>query len=597
MSLSDYFTPTERAPYPRSGAIVGAVADFLGLKKLFAAHDAPAGERHARRFFAGDPEIAPETAARIVSAVVDAAVPDGLASELAIGETAGHAVLRQAVLAWLQHYDVTTAKLNGQSFPLISPPFALVPYLRLATLDTAIRWGAFQWLRERAGVDAADVPRWLRPDALAVVIDRYRGDRTNEEIARASGVSANTISAWRSGSAVPERLENAEFLADALAHRGRAPRDEILFEVRLAAAGVAVLRFLGTHLGTPDLAPALVSDLVGAFETTARLTRRALGEIDSKTKGDALRMFAQALVLAGARAPGADMLCASLRAIAMRGWNENVAYDFAALPGDWNERLAHWARHVGSFDSAAEKLRAALGATVQVDELMNATVLMLIRMDGYAREVEGVVYRIKNPPEAAYHGRLGQAADARSIGELDAAVDHARRAVAHQPLRAQGHFVLGAYLGEFVAHGLLHHLDEAVHECRVAYELDRARPEPLNEIAVILSNARLYEQAEQAYADAASACDWWVVHHFGRGLNHLALRRYPDARGCFEKALALDPAHTEAKVRLAAVLHRLGDRKQARRVAREIVREVGYDPLQHVDRWLALHPEQLPEAP
>jgi len=412
------------------------------------------------------------------------------------------------------------------------------------------------------------------------------------------------MDAWRSGSSLPTRERNLEVLAEALADHAKVSPAAVLFELRLAVFGRALRNLLSTRLGTPAIAPQLTDDAFAAFATTARLTRELLASVAAQGPGTCEHrrveeLYASGFVVLGARCGGADAICRSHAERAQSAWNQNVFHDLLALPGSWFERLAYWARIVGSWRFEREKLREHVAngkfppnVIVDNDELFELLPLHILRMDGYDRaiDLEGKqVLRIKNPPLVAGYNRADQATQARSLEDFDTALAHIKAAICHQPENAHFHFQRGAYLGELVASGYLHLLDEAIQECELAYVLEPSQGQPINEIAIIKSNARLYEEAEVAFARAAPLCDWWDLHHFSRGNNLLPLRRYEEARVFFERCLEINPAHRWARKRVAAVLWTLGKRKAARSWAAKAKADDGVDPLADVERWLTLH--------
>lgn len=604
MSLPDYFTPRagEGLRYPRSGVLVGEGAELLRLKSVFAAEGTGVGSKTAQRYFAGADGVSDDARDEILVRLVGALLPRDTAPTLAIADATGLEHVAFALLDILGEYDRAVTSLNGLSFPLTDAAFALVPYARLAVLDLGIRWGAYQWTRTGGATPPNDLPAWLRAHALRDVIDAHRKG-TLADLARECEVSENTMDAWRADASLPTRDRNLDVPADALAAHSGKPQAEVLLALRLAVAGTAFRAELERRLGSPSkLAPMLAADFLGVLATTARLVREHLDGLASDLGGPpraTLGLFAVALVRTGARAPGAHMLCDLLARQAVEAWRMNVAHDFLALPGDRFERLAYWARSVGSFKFQRAKMLEQIEAGALpplpfavTDDLWELLPFHELRMDGYDRPVDvagGHVLRIKNPPAIAALNRADQAAQARSVGDFVSALEHVDAAIRHQPQNAQLHFTRGAYLGDLVALGRLDLLDEAIQECELAHALDKSQGQPINEVAIIKSNARLYEEAELAFERAATLCDWWSHHHYGRGNNLLPLRRYDDARRSFERCLELEPSHTWAKKRLAAVLWALGEKRLARSWATKAKADDGVDPLDDVERHLTLH--------
>ncbi len=589
--MSEYYTGRtgDGVQFPRSGPILGVLAETLGLRADIARAVGAEGlgAKSLQRYFAGDGELAADTAERVRAVVLATLVPSDLGVEMTDLEVLATASLRHV----LDRYDDVAPRMNSQAFPVTEPKLAMVPYLRLVALDAGSRWGAYQFLRQLAGKPTEDAPTWLEPRALRRVMDRYRGKLSVDQLAKDMDVSKNTVTAWRDD-AVPTREGNLGALAEVLATYSKSPLGLVQLEVRLAAAGAALRRFLDERLGSSRRDRERRESLFRAFAATARITRTHLADQASLgAPPDDVSAFTQYLVAMGAQAPRAEVLCRVLASHAMAAFKKDVALDFASLPRDWFDRLAGWARAIGPIDFQVQRARATEPALAGLTDaqLRELALLPLFDLGHFDEPVNANQVRVlQGPPHIAAANRIQQSVEAMEIGDIEGAIVHARRAVELQPASASAHLALIHPLGKMVADGALHVLDEAIAECRIAHELDRYQPAPLNEIAIILSNARLYGDAERAYAEAAPLCDWWAHHHFGRGLNYLALERDDDARRCFERTLVLAPNHTEAKARLAAVLHHLGDHKGAQKWAKAARLDGHPDPLEDMERLLGL---------
>lgn len=595
MAPSDYFSPKagEGLRYPRVGVLVGEIVQMLRLPMSTFDRGEGVGAKTAQRFFKGE-QVSEEARERIVSTILSVLLPDDVAPQLEYGGVSGREHVERTVHASLADYERTASSLNSASFAL-DPRFAIVPMTRLVALDFGIRWGAYQARRVLAGLEPQDRPAWLVRDAFRDVVDRHRGDTPLDTLCEECEVSQNTMDSWRSGRSAPSRDGNLEILAEALASRSDAPVATVLFELRLAVLGSRLVGLLDERFGPPELAPMLALELFEAFETTARLVRDFLTPT-IEARRDVAVQLATLVAFQGGRAPGGEGCCNALANYAARGWNMELAADLSSLSGAWEPRLEHWARVLGSVDAAMEHVKAKEGLSDEVvPRLRDAGISLLLRMGRYDVPAfdprSHQVFRVRNPPEIAGYSFTGLAADAYSTGDIVSALRYIGIAIERIPENAHFHFTRGALLGDLVARGALHLLDEAIQECEIAFVLDSTQGQPINEIGIIKSNAMLYTEAEEAFARAAETpfCPEWAHHHFTRGNNLLALCRYDDARRCFERCLELEPRHTEAKKRLAAALWKLGKKREARSWAAKARADDGEDPLLNVERWATLH--------
>ena len=222
--------------YPRSGVVVGLLAEHLRLKGYLKDDWAGGSYKTAQRYFQGD-TIKAEMEEEIQTVIVDALLLT--AQQPAEPWPEAGVTLRVWALALvkqtLRRWDMLVAQANGRTFPIVEDRWLPFPLLRLWVLDLGLRYGALQVLRQRA-----PQPLALTPDLLRTAMDRLRGDHlTVAQLAESAGVSSNTMDAWRQGKSQPTNdhvVKLARVLATAA---GVKPQDAEL-QLRLALGGAAL---------------------------------------------------------------------------------------------------------------------------------------------------------------------------------------------------------------------------------------------------------------------------------------------------------------------------------------------------------------------
>lgn len=609
MKMKPYRTAksTEGLRLPHSPVILGALAKALRLNS--SAHPL---YKSAQRYFDGK-RIKPAMVDEILVALVDAAVPKGIAlPEEEVGNPLElHALAVDSLRSYAQRWDHFVAQVNANLFPVSTPADLPVPVLRLLALDLGIRYGAWLALREVVDGSAPEAPPAGFPDRwFAVYIDRCVADSklTQEKFAARVGVTTQTLSAWRRGGrkGLPEDTKIAQ-LARALAIGGET-RGVIELELRVMV-GVQDLHAQLVHRCGRDR----VRDMIDAMLLTAKHVHALwTGPLrsDDAPSMDLLEIAAWreekeqiraamprrlwSLILYGAECPIGAALCGALaRASALR---QEVSADFLALPGDWTDRSRYWMQFLGSAPGEMEYMRQHAEETGEfppdfAEWFVPAFVEGQLRMAGFDQQPgsEMAAVRLDLPPIAKAVNRVIQADRARSMGDLETAIEHMRYAVGHEPMNALHHFKLGAQLGELGAFTRDMALMEAgLAELHIAVQLDPVFGNARNEIGIVLSNMRRHEDAEAAFAQAEPHHGHHAHHWLARGNNYLGLKRYEDARAAYVKAIELskDGSHLEAKARLAATLMALGKKSEARKLAKDVNHLVGEDPAVEWERFL-----------
>lgn len=565
--------------YPSSGQLLGMAAGFLQLKGFLREGWAGPSYKTVQRLFQGERV---ERRNEIVQALVDSVVPSDVAmpDPIAPGVSLRTWIL-DVVLATLTTWDRFVGELNANSKALMLKRLAPYPYLRLATLDYAIRWGARCALAEQhppRGPSKDHGDRDHRPDRpshdddldtgfldedfLRQTMDACRGDLTLDQIAEAIDVSRNTLDSWRRGRSSPTHNDHIERLARALNDGDRSQSQRLALHLRMVVAAVACRRFLVEQMGAHR-----VEDLISTFRKVARIVRRYLQFAPVDITLPSLRD----VVWHGAHAVIGAPICRHLAEHAPLA--PEMQADFLILWQDWSPRLTYWAQVIGGLQNMPEALPRELNISQeQVTELAPLVESYVFDMSHFdwTPPPDTMCVRIKNPPLAAAWARNEQAERAWSSGDIDAAIAHCRRATTLAPERSVFHYALGAKLGTLAAHGATELFDEALHECHLAAQLDPTDRGPAVEIAIILSNRGSLDDADTAFAAAESLATNWSHFHRARGINYLWLARWSDAERCFRRLLDMEPSDIPARCHLAAALAHQGSARELEHIVRTI---------------------------
>ena len=180
--------------------------------------------------------------------------------------------------------------------------------------------------------------------------------------------------------------------------------------------------------------------------------------------------------------------------------------DLMAASKPWDLRLTHVAQHLGGLDKVKQLVHDEYGIPLDAAEAMMDEVLRDVQADltrpaiTDPSELEGLTFvRVKGDAKFSARNRITQYAQARSEGDLDAAILHVRRAVELQPESAEYHFYLGGTLG------MMGEVEEGIRECWIAAGLNPSWDLPRVEVGIILLNAGRNQEAREVLERVA--CD------------------------------------------------------------------------------------------
>ncbi|WP_163999571.1 tetratricopeptide repeat protein [Pyxidicoccus caerfyrddinensis] len=112
---------------------------------------------------------------------------------------------------------------------------------------------------------------------------------------------------------------------------------------------------------------------------------------------------------------------------------------------------------------------------------------------------------------------------------------------------------------------------------------------PPTEVAIILSNIGMLEEAIQALIEAEPVARGWAHFHFTRGNMLMWLRRYEDAAEAFRHTLKIKPQFVAAMVNRAVALTALGRYKEVAKLAPQLAHHGG-PRCARPEQWLEYFP-------
>lgn len=235
------FTP------PNGGQFLGGAVEVLRLRD-FSGADSVLNDETTRRFFGGD-QVKDETRQRIIFDVACCALR-------MLGLPDDPAALAAFLDEQTQRWDAFWSELRGTDVPAARPEFIVMAFLRMATVDAALRLGG-AWVGSGLGPPVHDPdatrpqvpPPWASQDGLGLMLRQLikSAGMTRDQLAEAVGVSRTSIYKWLDCSA-PPGLDNLDRLARCLAEALGQPPAHIELALRLHVGLCNSLRKLASHI-------------------------------------------------------------------------------------------------------------------------------------------------------------------------------------------------------------------------------------------------------------------------------------------------------------------------------------------------------------
>ena len=554
-------TKSARYQASLSGPILGTIINALQIEH----GDLKA--RTARRYFKGQ-RIKDSEKSSIFEGIGEAVADLGIIPSSSSLEREGippSQAISLCIALWSEEWDKIVGQMRAASSLVDRPDLAAMSYLRLVTIDLALRVSAVLWLSELP-TPQEGTPLWAMNKGgaqyLKQLLDRCGASRpTRSELAERVGVSRNTVDNWLDKGTRPE-IQNLDRVAEVLA--------PYIDEVSVESLKTSLHRhYILCALG--DLLSLQVGreHVVELGTALMRLTSRNLAGLRtfSKLQPREAAMHQFLILIWGVRFIASEHL---LRALWRQEEDPIWSADLDAAFGPWHERLSHLAQYLGGLDEVVQKAQDKFGiprgfSESVMDELLRQAQTDQTRLHiADSSELDSMTFiRVKGDAEYSASNRMIQAAQAQSEGDYETAVVHLRRAVELQPESSWYHFHLGACLG------LLGRIEEGIQECFISAQLDDAWELPNVEVGIILLNADRPREAREHLEKLALYNDDPSAHlALNLGVARMRSEDYGPALEMLQHAIRKDPDNGLALDSAAHCAFTTGDAKNGRRLAK-----------------------------
>lgn len=517
---------SKRFRVPLSGQALGVVSSALGLNSL-------QGNKTARRYFKGS-QVSERARSEIIASLVNDLLEQGIFPELHFaGQAPGSMpqVLHKAIMLNAAVWDELAGQTSFLSKSVDQPEMAGAAYLRLTTIDLALRYAALMRL---AGLPEPSerFPLWAEERGgglcLRELLQRCKPHvPTRLELAETLGVSLNTVDAWLDGNVRP-RSKHLIRLCDALApFVSEMDSRAIQGRLRLHYGIFDILKEISHHVGRDA-----VSETVSAFMRISRRAYVELRELGDPTTDQEAGIFNALIFITGAR------VCAGLvSALARQESDPLWEAELLSAAKPWESRLEYVMKVLRDTGKVAEAARERFGIPTEFSEAALDDTLRLAQAGPAIprrREPGGHYYRVSGDARFSAGNRLIQFEQARAFGDFDTALTHIRRAVELQPENAQYHFLLGATLG------MVGKVEEGIKECWIADKLNPEDEMPRVEVGIILLNSDRNEEARDHLEQIATGDDFPSAHlSFNLGVARYRCGAYAEAMQALDRSVSL----------------------------------------------------------
>ncbi len=548
---------------PKAAEFLGRVVSRLGLP------DAPDAdilrERNNQRFLSGEtkpPEVAEQVLSALASVLANHGYIETVGWPADLGFPAPQMLLYAALQDLRRRWDRACIRVRGGTLRGAKLGPVLRTAAHLVVIDLAVRAGAWFVIIDHAGVPRDRPPGTPTIDAVMNFVVEQSG-MTAPELAKKLGIERTAIDDWRKGARPSDA--NIGVVSKHLAEGEPEWATHVYW--RLLRRNLALAQILKDLGATPSFKDE-VGDLWQAFWALASGIAGRIRSQEEHVDEDAWPRILTGLVMWGSAYPLSYPLLSDIRAEAPDTWQS----DLVAGPG-WEDRL--WLA-AGIGQSLAnvklpDDLPAGLREIASDPDIQEAVAAHILggptpELSPPGKYVGWHGIRIKNPPPVAAEQRRMQSSVAKSLGQMDEAITHLRRAVELMPTHEAARFELGAALWQ------AGDIEGGLAECRIAVALKPEWELPQVEIGIILLNADRCEEArahlEQVYAAAKSPSTHlkynlgtarWRCGAFGEGLE--LIEEVLSDEGYVSYPYALDQA--------AHCAFMLGDDKRGRAWAKQ----------------------------
>ena len=547
---------------PLSGAAVGV------LVREFQLNGPGLNSKTAKRYFRGQ-RVKDDSRFEVTEAVAKSLVEEGFVPTLPFLDKQGWPIdklLTLAMVASAKRWDALAGLMRSASAPVDRPDLAATAYLRLATIDLALRVSALLWMANSPSPEEV-IPSWAEPKGgaqyLKCLLEECGSSApTRDNLAEQVGVSFNTVDSWLDGGVRPS-LSNLRGIATQLAlHIDGAKPSTLLVQLRLNYSLSSIGDILASYLGRET-----VLDLAAAFMRFTSRNVQGLREF-SKLPPDDGALAQLAIFICGAGFPSCEYLT---KALWRREKDPVWRADLEASSKPWDLRLVHLMKGLGGTEQILQMVQSEYGipqgiAADLLDEVfrqMPADPTVPERVPHDVLEDMNFV-RVKGDAAYSARNRMTQYEWARAKGDLETAIHHVRRAVELQPENALYHFELGATLGT------AGEVSEGIHECWIAAGLDPLWELPKVEVGIILLNDDRSPEALVHLEHMAEDQENLSAHlAFNLGVARSRCGEHGPALEALLRVVELQADHALALDFAAHSAFMVGDGKTGRRLAKK----------------------------
>ena len=559
-----------RAPY--SGQIVGAIVKALNLRGVSEAGEKLKGNT-AVRYFKGErikDSSRSEVLQHLAQAVLDAQLFD-IFKVISIQYKTTTSTKRLS--KWFEflttEWDRLSSSLRSSSCPINIHVIAPVPYLRLFTLDLALRSAAAFLLKGEKPTKEA--PLWSGLENRGTLLKKWAklSGQTRDQLSEYLEVDENTIDRWLDGQHRPLE-ENLQWISTRFSELLDKEPEPLLIELRRHYAFNDLLQLLGKYIRKRDL-----DGLCSAYH---RYTKSFYEELEPFINSSLITKYQKEdlpeLFFLGTKTPQAIGLVQEL-------WKEETqptwAKDLQFVCGDWLLRLQEMAQSMRLKPKEIKKMREI--SRVPDDKLMDYIADILLIKDTQSdvltpkmieQSKDYVCIRISGDNKMKAMNRYNQARACEAREDYQQATVHMKRAVELMPEDATYRFLYGAYLGQLcrMEKGQRQEtlLRQAIHECEIAVQLPKGTgvepDKPHVEPGIILYNIGRYQEAKvylEKEAKKIGMVPWLALK---LGSSRYVLRDFKGALECFDVALKKYPDNAIATEKAGHCCFEIGETKK-----------------------------------
>ena len=466
----------EQSSVPYSGQILGALVDAMKLG------DSVLTDKTAKRFF--NSGNASEYKKREVfhelgQILVDLGLVPDVGEKLPEGRTTADA-LADGIALVCKRWDLLMGRIQSRSAAVTDPAGAGQKFLRLATVDVALRMLGFVHLAD-IELPEPQVPLWAQPKGAGEIIRVLAQDRglRRFQLAQHLGVSPTTVDNWLGGNTVPGR-ESIPDLARVLSDGRTVSAEELETQLRRQFTLARSTEQAASIVGWEEVA----ADVEAAFWFAKFM--QETGSISSMPEEDG-NTAALMLVLMGSLAPFARLFLLPLaRRLEDCEWSDDI-YAVASSPEAQFEFIAN--SHSG--------VRAAAGLAQDFFDVVERG----------PKDLE-----VAEAIRSALFGEMNDLLPLKPVmGGVPHPLDVIRRSIEIRrdlvrrfPESAEAHYQLGSWLGQEGRRVRNREwVDEGIMECKVAAGLEPRWDAPAVEPGIILCNLKDWDGALGELAKAA----------------------------------------------------------------------------------------------